>query len=172
MNLSSTTREISSLVSTQPTWAMHQNIDIPDSLRSFYRANTGKDHYKTIIEIGLKNTREKLPRHILPRTKPKELRKKCSGLKATWYDAMWIYSESIRYHPVCPSEQSLRNPFYWNRTIRWLTSALVSGLFFIINKSRAGDRQLESCWEESKNLNPSLRQIFGESRDRIFESPP
>jgi len=151
---------------------MHQNIEIPNRLRDFYQANTGKEHYKPIIEIALRNTRKKLPRHILPRAKPKELRKKCNGLKATWYDVLWIYSESIRYHPVCPSDQILRNPFYWNRTIRWLTSAIVSGLFFIIHKSRAGDRQLRSCWEESKNLNPSLRQIFGGSRDMIFERSP
>jgi len=169
-NLCSTASKIFPIYQENDSWNIHQSATIPVRLEQFYLSSTNNKHhqYSTIIEVALIKTREKLPRHIFgQKIKTRELRKKCRRLRATWYDVLWIYSESFRYHPVCPSDYCFGNPFYWNRTIRWLTSAIVTGLLFLIQKSLSDNRLLEDCWTRTKRRNPFFSQIFGVSRDML-----
>jgi len=168
-NLCSTVSKIFPIYQVNDGWNIHKNSTIPNDLKQFYRSisNNKYCHYSEIIESALINSRKKLPRHIFPRKNTRELRKFCRRLRATWYDVLWIYSESFRYHPVCPSDYCFENPFYWNRTIRWLTSAIVTGLLFLIQKSLSDNKLLEDCWTRTKRRNPFFSQIFGVSRDML-----
>jgi len=147
-------------------WMRLKASEIPSELLNFYRASTGCDHFCRIIESSFKGCRRKLPRRIFP--PPKAIRHtETRGLKATWYDIMWGYSESVRYHPLCPSDTLLDKPYFWNRSVRWCTSIMISGLMCLIRK-RSPKRMLTDAWLASLKKNQVLKTTFGASRDPIF----
>jgi hypothetical protein len=147
-------------------WQTLQTIVVPATLRMFYQNVCAYSHPVPIIESSLKSCRRKLPDHIFPNEKHHK-RNKTRGLKSTWYDALWVYSESIRYHPIAISQVSLNTPFHWNRSVRWCTSLLISGLLCIAAK-KDSNHQLQAAWNSAQNRNRILRGVFGTSRDTVF----
>ncbi|MHC4249337.1 MAG: hypothetical protein ACYS9X_09460, partial [Planctomycetota bacterium] len=146
-------------------WQRTCRADVPAPLRSFYRAACpGSDHFTTIIETSFVRTREKLPRKLFPRNPRKRRRRDVSrAMRANWYDILWRYSESVRYHPVFAGPAFTGNPFYWNRSVRWCTSLLVSGLLSMALRSDKDDL-IRDCWVECRSQSPILDAVFGDGR--------
>ena len=120
-------------------WAALHHATVPRSLRTFYRSVTGYGHFTDILEVAFKTSRTKLPSLIFGRGRRNaSQRRMLRGSKASWYDVMWAYSESIRYHRMCPSRKSLQKPFYWNRSVRWSTSILISGILCFARQAHLG----------------------------------
>lgn len=136
------------------TWEKLKDCDIPPSLETFYKTVTGKSHFTEIIEASYKATRRKLPDHLKA--------SKHERFKAYWYDVLWVYSESLRYKPICPSIKSLNRPFYWNRSIRWFTSLTITALATLAKAS--GADVVKECWEKAVAVNPVLNEVFGKGR--------
>jgi len=109
----------------QREWDALKRSRMPDSLAKFYKATTGKEHFSDILEAALKQARRDHLKKAFG-NKGKRLEK---GVRAWWYDVLWHYSESIRYHALMPSD--VGNPFYWNRTVRWFGSVIVTGLLLV-----------------------------------------
>ena len=147
-------------------WAGLHATSIPTSLQNFYEFASGQRHFCPIVEGAYKSAREKLPRQIWPSEK-RIPRKKTKGLKSTWYDVWWIYSESVRYRALHPAQVYLSQPFHWNRSLRWCTSLMISGFLCLIHK---GDDQniLKTAWNRARRRNAIVYSVFGESRNAIF----
>lgn len=109
----------------QREWDALKRSRMPDSLANFYKATTGKKHFSDILEVALKQAR----RDFLKKKFGKKGKRLEKGVRAWWYDVLWHYSESIRYHALMPSD--VGNPFYWNRTVRWFGSVIVTGLLLV-----------------------------------------
>lgn len=137
------------------TWEQLKQCKISPSLKNFYRTVTGKRHFVEIIESAYKSTRRKLPSHLGA--------SKGEHFKAYWYDVLWVYSESIRYNPICPSDKALSKPFYWNRSIRWLTSLAITALATLAEAS--GAEVVKAYWQKAVAVNPALNDVFGKSRN-------
>jgi len=137
------------------TWSQLKQCKIPPSLENFYRSVTGKSHFTEIIEASYKRTRNKLPDHLGAL--------KGEHFKAYWYDALWVYSESIRYNSICPSDESLSKPFYWGRSIRWFTSLTITALATLAKAF--GADVIKASWPKAVAVNPLLNDVIGESRN-------
>lgn len=162
-----TVTPVQSQVGTSNEWTTLRNVPVPDSLRSFYRSVSKHDHFVDIIESSFKSSRSKLPRHLVKRPRDRrELRRESRGLIATWYDVLWMYSESVRYRPIWPSQASLGQPFYWNRSLRWCTSTILSGIICLVRKANPR-LDIGSPWNKAIATNPLLGSVFGSSRDLI-----
>lgn len=150
-------------------WATLRHATVPRSLRAFYRSVTGYDHFADILEAAFKNCRTKLPSLIFGRGRRNaSQRRMLRGSKASWYDVMWAYSESIRYHTMCPSRNSLLRPFYWNRSVRWSTSIFISGILCLARQAGRGS-EIKSSWRRATRLNPVLADVLGGSRDDVVQ---
>lgn len=104
----------------------------PCRLSHFYRTVTGKSHFCEVIEKALIATRRD---HVVKSLKrDKKLPPKT---RAYWYDVLWHYSESIRYNPLWLPSQAKQKPYYWNRSIRWFTSIVITGLLLLAQRSGA-----------------------------------
>jgi hypothetical protein len=147
-------------------WSSYQNEKIPSRLGQFYNSCTRKPHFFSIIRAGFLETRKKLPRHLYRNTK--ERRKYSRLLTATFYDVLWLYSESFRYRGLHLPDEVIHKPFFWNRTIRWLPSMLITGILFILAQTPSNGRKLYSIWRTSLAKNGQLASIFSESRGGIF----
>lgn len=154
---------LSSSTSVRPIlgqgWTKLSSAPVPSGLRAFYTRVSGHNHFVNIIESSFKRTRRKLPRHL-------RASRGTRGLKATWYDVLWVYSESVRYHALSPSQISTSRPFYWNRSVRWCTSLMITGLLELASKSDATGR-IPVLWRRIRSANPILSHVFGSSRDAI-----
>ena len=123
---------------------------------NFYEFTTGKRFPWKILEASFLRTRQDLCRLLnLNRKKVGNPRK----IRAWWYDVFWKYSESVRYNPLAITHISRFHPFYWNRTIRWLTSLLITGLMFFVHLGSSNDRIL-TLWRSECSRNPILRGIY------------
>lgn len=145
-------------------WKKIKNCRISSTLQIFYEATTGKPHFSKILEASFVNTRKNhLTRYF--RTQGKKTKRLPRQLRAYWYDVLWNYSESVRYHLIFPTNQALTNPFYWNRSLRWFTSATITGLLNILTKSHSNIRQV---WKEMRTNSRILTNVFstktGEAR--------
>lgn len=136
-------------------WDSLRQVSIPSQLQSFYQMISGGRHvhFSTIIEAAFINTRKK---HLVGRLR-KSNRPLPLQTRAWWYDVLWKYSESIRYHALIPSRQSLSQPFFWNRSIRWFTSLAVTGLLQIL---AASNPIVNQTWRSTLSSNRILSQVF------------
>ncbi len=138
-------------------WNKIKNRSIPPRLQKFYKSTTGKSHFSEVLKASFTSTRRKHLTRFL-RNQAKKTKSLSSKLRAYWYDVVWNYSESIRYHPIIPTDQALTNPFYWNRSVRWFTSATITGLLNILSKSNINIRHV---WKEMLTNSKILASIFG-----------
>jgi hypothetical protein len=156
---------LSSTTSVKPIlgqgWTSLSSTPVPNALSAFYRrvSRQRHNHFSSIIESSFKSTRRKLAKHV-------RARRGTRGLRATWYDVLWIYSESIRYRNLWPSQISASRPFYWNRCVRWCTSLMITGLLELASKSD-GTGRIPVLWRRAQLANPILLHVFGSSRDAI-----
>lgn len=137
-------------------WSRVKLTPISTEIESFYISNTTYKHFSKIIEAAFINTRKTHLTSQLSREKKKKT-KVLKNVKAWWYDVLWNYSESIRYHPVLPSEKSLENPFYWNRSVRWFTSLTLTGLLLILNRCNS---KVNQVWSSCVQKNEVLQRVF------------
>jgi hypothetical protein len=163
-SLLASTTKVKDIARNDP-WQTLRTMDAPLNMQIFYRNVCACPDPSPIIESSLKNARRKLPDHIFPGQH--HTRAQTRDLKSTWYDALWIYSESIRYHPLSLSQVSLNRPFYWNRSVRWCTSLLISGLLSLASKNDPYHR-IRATWQNAQNRNRILWSVFRASRNRIF----
>lgn len=165
-NLVASTRVVMpahSQASTGNEWMLLRSVSVPNSLARFYRSVSKYGHFVDIIESSFKSSRRKFLTHV-----PKSRRRlESCGLKVTWYDVLWMYSESVRYHPIWPSQASLRQPFYWNRSVRWCTSLMISGIPCLVRKANPS-LDIGNSWSKAMTINPLLERVFGNSRDAIM----
>jgi len=136
-------------------WTSLKGTTIPPKLAAFYRKISGGryEHFSSILESAFLNTRKThLVRAFKKKNKPLP-----RGTRAWWYDVLWKYSESIRYHPLFPSRQSLSQPFFWNRSIRWFTSLAITGLLQILAISNPVVKQ---TWRKMVSSNRILSEVF------------
>lgn len=133
------TTKVSAGSGAEREWKMLRGVAVPSELKEFYKAVTRKEHFTQIVETGLIRTRRD---HLVKAFRRPRSARLPGGTKAWWYDVLWHYSESVRYHPLAPSSVSLRQPFHWNRTVRWLTSVLVSGLLLVAAERGAPVREV------------------------------
>jgi len=122
-------------------WNKVKNRRIHPNLQSFYKATTSKTHFSEILEASFIRTRKDHLTRFLS-SKKKKSKRLPRKLRAYWYDVLWNYSESIRYHLIIPTDQALTNPFYWNRSLRWFTSATITGLLNILSISNSNIRDV------------------------------
>lgn len=132
-------------------WQTLRSATIPPKLGDFYRAMTGKNHFADVVETALRRTREDHLAKSLRKRKGEPLPR---GTEATWYDVLWHYSESVRYNPFVP--RNVTDSFYWNRTVRWFTSLLITGLLRIASSARA---PVKLVWQERHGS--SLGKMLG-----------
>lgn len=129
-------------------WQTLRSGTIPTKLQQFYHAMTGKEHFADIVETALRRTRED---HLAKSLRKKKGEPLPRGTEATWYDVLWHYSESVRYNPFVP--RNMTDSFYWNRTVRWFTSLLITGLLWIASSAGAPvmpvwqERRCSSLWD-------------------------
>lgn len=148
--LAANTRRVETVGITQTKWNSLCTLSQPRKLKSFYQATTNKEHFCKVIESALVSTRNDHVVKSLRKAKGKKLPK---GTQSYWYDVLWHYSESIRYHPLTLAPQSVTDPFHWNRTVRWFTSIAITGLLLIAQKMGApvpsvwGTRRQSRLWQ-------------------------
>lgn len=129
------------------SWRTLRSATIPTKLQQFYHAMTGKEHFADIVETALRRARED---HLAKSLRKKKGEPLPCGTEATWYDVLWHYSESVRYNPFVPRD--VTDSFYWNRTVRWFTSLLITGLLRIASSAGAPvipvwqERHFSSLW--------------------------
>jgi hypothetical protein len=140
------------------SWTSLSSAPVPSGLKAFYR-RIGHSHFVSIVESSFKRTTRKM------RSSPK-MRARARNLEATWYDVLWFYSESMRYRPLSPSRILTSRPFYWNRSVRWCASLLITGLLDLANRSDATGR-IPALWRTFQSANPILKCVFRSSRDKI-----
>lgn len=140
-------------------WNHLRQASIPPSLQGFYQSVSSRNHnhFCSIIEAAFIRTRKT---HIF-KTFVQQNRRLPQGTRAWWYDVLWKYSESIRYNPLVPSRQSLEHPFFWNRSIRWFTSFVLTGLLQIIARSNS---LVANTWNFIQNSNPVLFGVYNGCR--------
>lgn len=129
--LAATTKRVEVVGAPYEMWGALRGEPVPQPLEQFYRAVTGKSHFVEIVEKALISTRRD---HVKKTFQKKKGERLPQGTRAYWYDVLWHYSESIRYNPLLPSPESVKQPFYWNRTIRWFTSTAVTAILLIAQK--------------------------------------
>jgi len=136
-------------------WNSLWQASIHPSLQGFYQSVSGgnHNHFCSIIEAAFIRTRNT---HIVATFRQGNKRLP-QGTRAWWYDVLWKYSESIRYNPLMPSRQSLAHPFFWNRSIRWFTSLVVTALLEII---AASNNVVDQVWRNILRSNQILLGVF------------
>ncbi|MCP2619785.1 hypothetical protein NLC35_00850 [Candidatus Aminicenantes bacterium AC-334-K16] len=155
-SLSANTVRIIPLEGSIQLWEQFINERVPEELINFYEIATRKKFPWKILEASFLNTRKALPRMLsLYRKKVDNQRK----IRALWYDVFWKYSESVRYNPLAISHISNHHPFYWNRSIRWLTSLLITGLMFFIQQA-SSNNQILDLWRSEYTRNPILGGLY------------
>jgi hypothetical protein len=142
-------------------WSQLAHAHVPGPISLFYRSVCRLPHFVPIIDGSFKNSRIKLPKHLV-RNK-RDRRRESRGLRSTWYDVLWLYSESVRYHLIRPSATSLARPFYWNRSVRWYSSIIISGLMCLIDRCDP-TLNVSNSWQMFLNRNRILDGVFGTSR--------
>lgn len=151
------TQKVYCIGNSRKRWNKIKNCPIPCNLETFYKSTTRKSHFSTILEASFVSTRSRHLTRVL-RNQAKKTKSLSRKLRAYWYDVVWNYSESIRYHPIIPADQALTNPFYWNRSIRWFTSATITGLLNILSKSNSS---IHHVWKEMLTNSKILTNVFG-----------
>lgn len=138
-------------------WERLRRELVSDELKRFYRAVAGREQFTDVVERGLVSARRD---HLVKCYKGRQGNRLPAGTRSWWYDVLWHYSESVRYHPLAPSERSVNQPFHWNRTIRWFASVLVTGLLLI-----AANRgtPVVDVWRR-RSGRPLSRSLGGEDR--------
>ena len=158
--LSANRQKVLAVGSSNSAWSSIKKVAIPPSLSEFYRKVSGNrhSHFATILESAFLNTRRT---HLVKSLKNKKNQSLPRGTKAWWYDVLWKYSESIRYHPLLPSKQSLSQPFFWNRSVRWFTSLTLTGLLQILAISNPQvERAVKKSWKEMLKSNRVLAELY------------
>ena len=148
---------VEELCSTGGAWEALKRCQVPKKLEEFYFATTGKKHFAEVLEAALKQARKDHLRKKFGRT-GKRLR---TGVRAWWYDVLWHYSESVRYHALVPSGMTMQQPFYWNRTVRWFGSVALTGLLLVAEQMGVG---VGRVWERRSGR---ITQLLG-GRRRFF----
>ncbi len=157
--LSSNTQTLLPLGNEYKKWSSIKQCAIPHDLENFYYKTTRKTHFTQILKSSFINTRK---RHL--KEQFQTLHKKSHksprlprSLRAYWYDVFWNYSESFRYHSLIPSEYSINNPFFWNRSVRWFTSVSITGLLMILAPFHP---IISQTWNKSFNNSNILKGVF------------
>jgi hypothetical protein len=141
-------------------WAPLRTTRISVSLARLYsRLSNCYNHPFPIVESSFRSTTRELRKRFWKRTQPR-----FHGFRSTWYDVMWRYSETVRYHAISPAAVTLQQPFYWNRCLRWCSSLIVTGLLELADRS-GGSGRISTLWRNSMPTNPILRNVFGTSRN-------
>jgi len=153
--LKASRKNVSAVGNAGHIWTSLTQASVPSSLESFYQMiSRGRHkHFCSIIEAAFINTRKT---HLV-RMLPKNGKRLPPETRAWWYDVLWNYSESIRYHPLLLSSQSIAQPFFWNRSIRWFTSLAVTGLLQIL---AASNPIVNQTWRSVLRSNRILSQVF------------
>jgi len=138
--LAATPQRVEVRNAAQTMWQTLGQEPLGGDIVDFYRATTGKAHYVEIVEAALRNTRKD---HLAKSLRKRKGEKLPAGTRAYWYDVLWHYSESIRYRPLLPSQHSVEHPYYWNRTVRWFTSVVITGLLLMAQSMGAS---VASVW--------------------------
>ncbi len=108
-----------------------------------------------IVAAALVRTRQKLP------TKIRGWPRRVQGAAAWWYDVWWVYSESLRYHPLevtfTPDEVVV-----WNRALRWLTSLWILGLGQVLYHALPPEDRplLRTAWHTMHTAQPVLAAVY------------
>ncbi|NGO39042.1 hypothetical protein G4L39_06480 [Limisphaera ngatamarikiensis] len=126
--LAATTRNVEVPDVARARWQMLGQESLEGDILRFYRATTGKAHYVEIVEAALRNAHED---HLTKSFRKRKGEKLPDATRAYWYDVLWHYSEAIRYRPLLPSQHGMAHPYYWNRTVRWFTSVVITGLLLM-----------------------------------------
>ncbi len=161
--------KVVSMSGGEPGWDRARSANMRPALARFYRATCGHEHFADVLAASFVRTRRKLPSHLLnarQRRKPSFTR----GLRATWYDVLWLYSESFRYHDLAPQPESMKAPFHWNRSVRWCVSLLISGLMEFAARG-AGDGWVDDVWHAARRRNQALERVMGISREAEARAP-
>ena len=153
-SLLSSTSSVSSIGSG--AWSTLAGISVPYRLRQLYIRLSGYADPVSIVEAGFKRTRRKLAKRLGRRYN--------RGLRSTWYDVMWHYSETVRYRAISPNSFSITQPFYWNRCVRWCSSLMATGMIEMASRSD-GTNRISSLWQSAMSQNPILYSVFGTSRN-------
>jgi len=150
------TRRAIPLPMERVTWQSLQEVSVPEPLRAFYhRASNGRHHhFASILERSFVRARTDFLVQKLRRRNQKRLP---PGVYAWWYDVLWRYSESIRYRPVLPSSYMQQHPFFWNRSIRWFTSMVVTGLLNIVARQSS---LVKTEWQHMQRRHPVLGPLY------------
>jgi len=150
------TRQALPLASERATWQRLQASSIPEALRGFYRHTTnGKHHHFTsILERAFVRARADF---LVPKLSRRNQKRLPQQTYAWWYDVLWHYSESMRYRAVAPSHHAQTRPFFWNRSIRWFTSLVVTGLLNIVARQSP---LVKTEWQHMQRHHPVLGPLY------------
>jgi hypothetical protein len=150
-------------------WNACKSSREPDPMQTFYRrACAGKDHFSQVLESAFRNARRKLPEHLFSNESSTTRRRKMKGVRACWYDVLWMCSESVRYHDFCVPEILRQNGRDWNRTILWFASLCVNVLILLLATNPDNKSVLASSWHDALQRNEILNVVFSDSRESLF----
>ncbi len=139
----------------QASWENMRRSPIPKTLQSFYhQVSGGHTHFASILERAFIQTRKGF---LVRKFKSHTERHLPPGTYAWWYDVLWHYSESMRYRAVLPSQHAQTRPFFWNRSIRWFASMIVTGLLNIV--AQASPQVLRE-WRRMQAHHPVLGPLY------------
>lgn len=139
--------------SSQSEWDALKRLYVPKPLKRFYQKTTGKSHFADILEAALKQAR----RDFLREKFGKSGKRLDAGVRAWWYDVLWRYSESVRYHALIPVVVS--SPFYWNRAVRWFGSVIITGLLLVADHMGA---PVMDVWQD-RMVNSRIARLLGQN---------
>lgn len=152
--LSADTKIVHVSSSSIQSWESLKLKNVPPNLRAFYETTSRRGHFTGILEASLIRTRKT---HLPANFGRKKQRRLPRQTRAWWYDVLWKYSESLRYNRVLPSRTAQEYPLFWNRSVRWITSLILTGLLGIATRKNP---DVAEAWQSITRQNSILRNLY------------